>query len=82
MYEDNDPWPLKCPECGEEFTKKIGWLKTHFAVKCPGVLNPTGPILCPVTVTYRTEQFCLDVAEAKTRGIDPFRHIWIRKERP
>jgi hypothetical protein len=32
MYEDKDPWPLKCPECGEEFTKEIGWLKTHSEV--------------------------------------------------
>jgi integrase len=65
MYEDKDPWPFKCPECGEEFTKEIGWLKTHTEVKCPGVLNTLGPILCPITITYRTEQFCLDVAEAK-----------------
>jgi hypothetical protein len=82
MYEDKDPWPIKCPECGEEFTKEIGWLKTHSEVRCPGVLNPTGPILCPVTIRYRTEQFCLEVAEAKARGADPFRHLWTRKQRP
>jgi hypothetical protein len=29
MYDDKDPWPFKCPECGEEFTKEIGWLKAQ-----------------------------------------------------
>jgi len=29
MYEDHDTWPLKCPECGEEFTEKIGRLKEN-----------------------------------------------------
>ncbi len=42
MYEDKDLWPLKCPECGKEFTKEIGWLKAHTDVKCRGVLNTLG----------------------------------------
>ncbi len=82
MYEDQDLWPLKCPECGEEFTKEIGWLKAHSEVKCPGILNRIGPIPCPVTLTYRTEQFCLDVAKAKAGHLDPFRASWICKQRP
>jgi hypothetical protein len=86
MYEDKDKdkdlWPLKCPECGEEFTKEIGWLKAHTDVKCPGVLNTLGPILCPVTITYRKEQLDLDIAQAKAGRLDPFRAAWVRKERP
>jgi|SRR5450759_915677 hypothetical protein len=35
MYEDDKLWPIKCPACLEEFTKKVGWLKTHRTVKCP-----------------------------------------------
>ncbi len=29
MYEENDPWPFKCFECLEEFTKVIGRLKAR-----------------------------------------------------
>jgi hypothetical protein len=85
MYENEDPWPFKCPECGEEFTKEIGWLKTQtptIVVKCPGILNPLGPIPCPITIGYRAEQFRLDLTEAQARRYDPFRHTWVRKERP
>jgi hypothetical protein len=82
MYEDNDLWPIKCPECGEEFTKEVGWLKAHTEVRCPGVLNALGPILCPVTITYGTEQLGLDIAEAKAGRLDPFGTYWTRKVRP
>jgi len=43
MYEDKDPWPFKCPECGEEFTEEIGGLKAQtgyeISVKCPGIVK-------------------------------------------
>ena len=85
MYEDKDLWPFKCPECGEEFTEEIGWLKAqtqNIAIKCPGILDPLGPILCPVTVRYSAEDFRLALAEAQAGRRDPFRETWIRKERP
>jgi hypothetical protein len=85
MYEDKDAWPFKCPECGEEFTKEIGWLKAQspvISVKCPGVLNNLGPILCPNTILCHNEQFRLDLAQAKAGGHDIFRDVWIRKQRP
>jgi hypothetical protein len=82
MYEDQDLWPLKCPECGEEFTKEIGWLKAHTTVRCPGVIDPLGPIPCPITLTYRTDEFCIEVAEAKARKLDIFWHVWTIKKRP
>jgi hypothetical protein len=85
MYKDEDLWPFKCPECGQEFTKEIGWLKTQtptIAVKCPGILDPTGPIPCPRTLLYDTEEFRLALAEAKAGRYDPFGNAWVRKERP
>jgi hypothetical protein len=84
MYEDDDPWPFKCPECGEEFTKEIGWLKAQtptIAVKCPGILNPLGPILCPVTLHYSAKEFRLALAKAKAGRYDPFGAHWVRKKR-
>jgi hypothetical protein len=85
MYEDKDLWPFKCPECGEEFTKEIGWLKTqtpNIEIKCPGILNTLGPIPCPQTLRYRAEEFRLALSEATAGRYDPFRHTWVRKERP
>jgi hypothetical protein len=85
MYEDKDLWPFKCPECGEEFTKEIRWLKAQsstITVKCPGILNPLGPIPCPRTLLYRAEEFRLTLAEAKAGKYDPFGSVWVRKERP
>ena len=29
MYEDKDPWPFRCPQCGNEFTEEIGRLKAN-----------------------------------------------------
>jgi hypothetical protein len=79
MYEDSDLWPFKCPKCGEEFTKEIGWLKAHSEVKCPGVLDPVGPIPCPITIRYNAEKLGVDMAEAKAGRLDPFRATWVRK---
>jgi hypothetical protein len=65
MYEDNDLWPVKCPACGEEFTKQVGWLKTHDTVKCPG----TG---CPTTINVPREGFALALAQARDGRFDPY----------
>jgi hypothetical protein len=81
MYEDHDPWPFKCPECGEEFTEQIGRLKTQGFAKCPGFSTP-GPIPCPMTINVRAEEFGLALTEAKAGRYDPFRHTWVRKQRP
>jgi hypothetical protein len=85
MYEDKDPWPFKCPQCGEEFTKEIGWLKAQpitIAVKCPGIFDPVGPIPCSVTMRYSAEEFRLALTEALAGRYDPFGAHWIRKKRP
>ena len=78
MYEDKDPWPFKCSDCGEEFTKEIGWLKAQtptISVKCPGTTNPIGPIPCPNTLLYSAEEFRLVLAKAKKGGFDPWRDM-------
>lgn len=80
MYEDKDFWPFKCPQCGEEFNKEIGWLKAHakgfqLDIKCPGIINRLGPILCPNTLRYDTKEFRLILAEAKAGRFDPWRNM-------
>jgi hypothetical protein len=86
MYEDKDPWPFKCPECGEEFTEEIGGLKAQtgyeISVKCPGIVSQPGRILCPNTLRYSAEEFRLALAEAKAGRFDPFGTLWVRKRRP
>jgi hypothetical protein len=85
MYEDKDPWPFKCPECGEEFTEQIGRLKAQtptIAVKCPGILNPIGPIPCPITLRYSAEDFRLALAKVTAGQQDPFGATWVLKQRP
>jgi hypothetical protein len=84
-YEDEDLWPFKCPECGDEFTEQIGRLKAQtptINVRCPGILNPTGPVRCGLVMRYSAEEFGLMLAEAKARRYDPFGSLWSRKQRP
>jgi hypothetical protein len=40
MYEDDDLWPIKCPECGNEFLEKVSRIKTGERIKCPTVNVP------------------------------------------
>jgi hypothetical protein len=65
MYEDDDFWPIKCPACGQEFTKKVGWLKEHRTVKCPG----NG---CPNTIIVGSEEFNRMLAQARDGSFDPY----------
>lgn len=85
VYEDNDLWPFKCPECGEEFTKEIGWLKAQgpkIRVKCPGIVNLLGPIPCPITIECSDKEFGLMLTEAEAGGHNVFGTTWVRKRRP
>jgi hypothetical protein len=81
VYEDKDFWPFKCPHCGEEFKKEVGWLKAlpnddfYLSVKCPGIVNRLGPILCPNTLRYGAEEFRSMLAEAKAGRFDPWRSM-------
>jgi hypothetical protein len=68
MYEDDKSWPIKCPACGEEFEKKVGWLKTHDTVKC----SANG---CPNTIIIGAEEFSLRLAQARVGSFDPYREM-------
>lgn len=68
MYEDDKPWPILCPSCGQAFQKQIGWLKTHDAVRCPG----PG---CGVLFKYSRKELGLKIAEAGKGLYDPLRNI-------
>jgi DNA-directed RNA polymerase subunit RPC12/RpoP len=48
MYEDNEPWPITCPDCKHEFTEQIVRLKNNTVVRCP---------LCKTRIEYRLEEF-------------------------
>lgn len=82
-YDDEAMWPLKCANsrCSAEFETQIGWLKTHAEVKCPGVINPLGPIPCPDTIRIDRGDLDFHIAEAKAGRYDPYA-IWVRKRRP
>jgi hypothetical protein len=85
MYEDKDPWPFRCPDCGKEFTEEIGRLKTqspNVEVRCPGKIGEFGPIPCSTTIRYGAEQFGLMLTEAQAGRFDPFGKFWILKQRP
>jgi hypothetical protein len=66
MYEDEDPWPIKCPSCGHEFIQKIGWMKTAVSYRCPG---PDG---CGIIIRHPTEQFILALSEARHGKLNPW----------
>ena len=68
MYEDEKPWPILCPSCGQAFQKQVRWLKTHDAVRCPG-------LGCGVLFKYRREELSLKISEAREGRYDPAGHI-------
>ena len=63
MFEDNEPWPIKCVSCAKEFEQPVRWLKGNNAVRCP---------LCKVTNKYSNEEFLVALAEAKRGLFDPY----------
>ncbi|WP_298884151.1 hypothetical protein [uncultured Bradyrhizobium sp.] len=80
MYDDQDFWPFKCPRCGEEFKKEVGWLKArakglHIDIKCPGIVSRLGPILCANTLRYDAVEFRSLLVEAKAGRFDPWRDM-------
>jgi hypothetical protein len=68
MYEDDEPWPITCPRCGQHFQQKVGWLKVRDAIRCP---CPA----CRLLYEYSREKLCLEIAEAREGRYDPLRHI-------
>jgi hypothetical protein len=66
MYEDEDEWPIKCLECLNEFTEKIGRLKANEAVSCPE---------CGLSHKYSREEFGLAPTQAQENRFDPWRDM-------
>jgi hypothetical protein len=74
MYEDNDLWPIKCPECGNEFLEKVSRVNTGERIKCPSVDCSTG-------VWHPPEQFKLALAQANAGIFDPYGNM-LRLQKP
>jgi hypothetical protein len=66
MYEDQDPWPIKCLKCLNEFTEKVGRLKAEEAVRCPE---------CGLLHKYSREEFGLALAQAQQGIHNPWRNM-------
>ena len=71
MYEDDDSWPIKCPICKDEFSKKIGSMKAGEELRCSDGHR----------IAYSKEQFLLQLAEAKRGSFDPWGHM-LRVHKP
>ena len=66
MYEDDKPWPITCPGCGQHFRQQVGWLKVRDAIRCPA---------CGLLYKYSREKLSLQIAEAREGLYDPLRYI-------
>jgi hypothetical protein len=72
MYESNDPWPFKCPNCLHEFTEKIGRIQTGSQVVCNQ---------CGTWLTDHDKQFPVALAKARNGELDPWGNM-IRLKKP
>ena len=72
MYEDNYPWPIKCSNCLNEFTKQIGSMKAGEEIRCPD---------CKLRFVYSVKEFERDLAEHTRLGLDPYRNM-VRLDKP
>jgi len=75
MYEDQDFWPIKCPSCGNEFTKQIGWLKSASTYRCDGGAG------CEINLRHPAEEFLLALAQARNGKLDPWGNM-LRLNKP
>jgi hypothetical protein len=66
MYEDKDPWPIKCSYCLNEFTKEIAWMKAGGEVRCPE---------CKTVLTDHAKEFVVYLAKARNGEFDPWGHM-------
>jgi DNA-directed RNA polymerase subunit RPC12/RpoP len=73
MFEDEDLWPVQCPNCGHISREPIGWLKESGRHSCPA---------CSAKLWYDKNTF-LDVLDDAQRAVDNFsRSIRAGKEKP
>lgn len=72
MYETDDDWPLKCPECRHEFTENIGRMEAGAKSQCPS---------CGLNVVHPREQFIVVLSQARAGAFNPWRDM-LNIERP
>lgn len=71
MFEkDDDDFPIKCPNCFEEFYEKVGRIKTRLDAHCP---NPQ----CRLRITYGAEQLN-GIFQDCTEGVKHYLRHFIR----
>lgn len=63
MFGMNDLWPIKCANCGEEFTEEVGRIKIVGGVRCPQ---------CECRIDAPSEDFDYMVADANAGRSDPW----------
>ena len=52
MFEqDSDEFPIRCPNCGEEFYEKVGRIKSGLDLRCPHLPD------CGARLTNQAEEF-------------------------
>jgi hypothetical protein len=72
VYEDKDFWPIKCPDCLNEFTEEIGRMKAGAEIRYPD---------CKIILTDPAKQFLVHLAKARNGELDPWGHM-IRLQKP
>ncbi len=63
MFENRDPWPLRCPQCGEEFVVEIGKLKSGKVPRCAW---------CQALLPITGEMFMAALTNARAGEFDPW----------
>ncbi len=60
---------IRCPSCGYEIKKQIGWLRTHKDMACTA---------CGSAISLETEQFKASIQRAN-KALDDFRRKLFKK---
>jgi hypothetical protein len=66
--DDDDLFPIKCPDCKHEFHEKIGRMKAGGAVRCPDSA-------CNLEIGLRAEQFSRELEIARKSPKDYYRQF-------
>jgi rubredoxin len=65
MYEDTDVWPIKCANCGYEFTEEIGRIEAGDEIGCPECGTDNDPC----------EHFSVYLSLARKGEFNPWGHM-------
>jgi hypothetical protein len=62
MFQDEDYWPVRCPNCGNVTYRNIGWLKANSSLQCSG---------CEAVLSWYYERLIRDLDDAQ-RAVESF----------